>query len=418
MHTAPNLQKDKSQTNKKFHKISPDPDFSDSSKILVSGKKEREQESNSNSESNIESNTESESYNKFFGGYGIGGGGSKGIERSISLKTNRHNIKKNIYTNNTKVPIEEMNAHDFSKEENNLPQVRGAHQLVKFGEMHVRNSCHTFTEQSDEYFAIANTKRRVSGVDAPNTPNIRQNHVYKGALSMREIFHTPNTPNNNNRSNTGKSPSIIVSSRIEEREEDKSDSESNRSIESSDREFKQAPILNKSSSLFSMGNPSNAVNISNNYKHNEHKNLRQVYEIDVFIILPDDKFKHIWDIIITLLLLFSAIVTPFRIAFYDYDSIEWLVLDLIVDIFFAFDIICNFITAYFDSEENLIIDRKKIACTYLKTWFTIDFVSIIPISLIMNSQRDYTSLARLARLPRLYRLIKMAKYIYTIYIYI
>ena len=54
--------------------------------------------------------------------------------------------------------------------------------------------------------------------------------------------------------------------------------------------------------------------------------------------------------------------------------------------------------------------RKKIALSYLKTWFFIDSISIIPVSIILDSNKDYTSLARIARLPRLYRLLKMTKY--------
>jgi hypothetical protein len=55
--------------------------------------------------------------------------------------------------------------------------------------------------------------------------------------------------------------------------------------------------------------------------------------------------------------------------------------------------------------------RKKIALTYLKTWFFFDFISIIPVSIILDSNKDYTSLARIARLPRLYRVLKMTKYL-------
>jgi hypothetical protein len=92
------------------------------------------------------------------------------------------------------------------------------------------------------------------------------------------------------------------------------------------------------------------------------------------------------------------------------DEIEWIVIDSLVDILFGIDIVINFLTAYFDYEDNLVTDRKKIRNNYLTGWFFIDFVSILPVSLILQSGRDYASLARLARLPRLYRLMKMAKY--------
>ena len=45
---------------------------------------------------------------------------------------------------------------------------------------------------------------------------------------------------------------------------------------------------------------------------------------------------------------------------------------------------------------------------YLRTWFTIDLVAVIPVSLILKTG-SYNSLARLARFPKLYRLIKISR---------
>jgi hypothetical protein len=91
------------------------------------------------------------------------------------------------------------------------------------------------------------------------------------------------------------------------------------------------------------------------------------------------------------------------------DTLEWIIVDTIVDVIFAVDIFFNFFTAYVDDEENLILSRGRIAKKYLTGWFLIDTISIIPVSLILQSGRDYASLARLTRLPRLYRLMKMTK---------
>ena len=116
-------------------------------------------------------------------------------------------------------------------------------------------------------------------------------------------------------------------------------------------------------------------------------------------------------------MLFTALVTPFRIAYYDDDPLGWIITNTLVDFLFAVDIILNFFSAYFDSNEELVTDKRLIAKEYLRGWFIIDFVAILPLNYALGSTQDYTSLARLARLPRLYKLIKMAKYLY-IYIYI
>ena len=53
-------------------------------------------------------------------------------------------------------------------------------------------------------------------------------------------------------------------------------------------------------------------------------------------------------------------------------------------------------------------DRWRIAKSYLKSWFFIDIISILPISQFIEVG-DYASLARITRLPKLYRLIKITK---------
>jgi hypothetical protein len=77
---------------------------------------------------------------------------------------------------------------------------------------------------------------------------------------------------------------------------------------------------------------------------------------------------------------------------------------------FLIDLVLNFFSAYYDDEDDLIIDRTIIALRYLKSWFFIDFIAIIPFGAIASSTGDMSSLSRLAKLPRLYRLLKMTKY--------
>jgi hypothetical protein len=94
------------------------------------------------------------------------------------------------------------------------------------------------------------------------------------------------------------------------------------------------------------------------------------------------------------ILIYTTLVNPFRIAFYDEDPITWIVIDSIVDIIFTIDIILNFFTSYVDKDENLITDKPTIAKTYIRGWFIIDVVSVFPISLLLQSQRDYTTLGK------------------------
>ena len=143
-------------------------------------------------------------------------------------------------------------------------------------------------------------------------------------------------------------------------------------------------------------------------KYNATGKLRDLKEYKYCVILPDERWKVAWDFFIILLILFSGIYTPFRIAFYEQDTTFWIVLELVVDAFFLMDILLTFVSAYYDHNETLIDQRSRIACSYVRSWFAIDVVSVFPLSLIMEGAK-LNSLGKLARLPRIYRFVKVLK---------
>ena len=75
-------------------------------------------------------------------------------------------------------------------------------------------------------------------------------------------------------------------------------------------------------------------------------------------------------------MLATGIITPFRVAFVDSDATSWNVIDYMFDGLFAFDILMNFISAYHDKNNRLVVDMKKIAKNYLLGWFIIDACSM------------------------------------------
>ena len=77
-------------------------------------------------------------------------------------------------------------------------------------------------------------------------------------------------------------------------------------------------------------------------------------------------------------------VAPARVAFVTADSHYWIFINFTVDICFFIDMIIVFNSALYDSDFNIIQDRKEIANIYLKGWFFIDLVSIIPFDFVMN----------------------------------
>ena len=76
--------------------------------------------------------------------------------------------------------------------------------------------------------------------------------------------------------------------------------------------------------------------------------LRHLKKYKYFIILPDENFRIIWDIVMTFLLFYTFFVTPYRIAFED-ESLWLIILDQGVDFIFLADIIITFFLAFHNS---------------------------------------------------------------------
>ena len=131
------------------------------------------------------------------------------------------------------------------------------------------------------------------------------------------------------------------------------------------------------------------------------------------MLYPEDTFMNFWDIYIAFFLIFSCLVTPYRLALVKEDSENWKIVNGFIDIMFLIDIILIFQTTYYDEEFNLITSRKTIACNYLQGWFTIDFVAIVPFELILGGGGggNVNNMVRIARIGKMYKLVKLTKLI-------
>ncbi|CEM05198.1 unnamed protein product [Vitrella brassicaformis CCMP3155] len=123
---------------------------------------------------------------------------------------------------------------------------------------------------------------------------------------------------------------------------------------------------------------------------------------------PFDPARINFDLLMLLSILYVAIVAPLKICFdVPHETVFWFTIDRFVDVLFITDIVFNFFTAH---EENavLIIDGRRNAIHYLKTWFLLDLVSSIPLEFIFFLSSGASSLSVL-QLPRLLRIIKIFK---------
>ncbi|XP_071040317.1 voltage-gated inwardly rectifying potassium channel KCNH7 isoform X14 [Parasteatoda tepidariorum] len=138
-------------------------------------------------------------------------------------------------------------------------------------------------------------------------------------------------------------------------------------------------------------------------------------------ILHYSPFKAVWDWIILLLVMYTAIFTPYVAAFLlseekdkrnkKYGDDPIVVIDLLVDVMFIIDILINFRTTYVNSNDEVISHPGRIAVHYLRGWFIIDVVAAIPFDLLfLGSETDETTtLIGLLKTARLLRLVRVAR---------
>ncbi|XP_026181869.1 potassium voltage-gated channel subfamily H member 6a isoform X3 [Mastacembelus armatus] len=151
----------------------------------------------------------------------------------------------------------------------------------------------------------------------------------------------------------------------------------------------------------------------------------QAPRIHKCIILHYSPFKAVWDWIILLLVIYTAIFTPYSAAFLlneveeerrrtcGYICNPLNVVDLVVDIMFIVDILINFRTTYVNHNDEVVSHPGRIAQHYFKGWFLIDIVAAIPFDLLIfrsgSEEPQTTTLTGLLKTARLLRLVRVAR---------
>ncbi|XP_052360588.1 potassium voltage-gated channel subfamily H member 2 isoform X1 [Oncorhynchus keta] len=148
----------------------------------------------------------------------------------------------------------------------------------------------------------------------------------------------------------------------------------------------------------------------------------QAPRIHKWTVLHYSPFKAVWDWLILLLVIYTAILTPYSAAFLlnDHEEAAMVncgyscsplnVVDLIVDIMFIVDIVINFRTTYVNTNDEVVSAPLRIAVHYFKGWFLIDMVAAIPFDLLIyRSGEETTTLIGLLKTARLLRLVRVAR---------
>lgn len=137
------------------------------------------------------------------------------------------------------------------------------------------------------------------------------------------------------------------------------------------------------------------------------------------LLLPDSTFRTRWDVLILVLVIYYGILIPMRVAFNSEESSAPMAsdqimqsLDVFANVVFSVDMVLNFRTAYREKGE-MVTNEKLVAWNYLKFWFWIDLISILPFDAILGSEStgsfNYNILLRLLRIFKLFRVFRVMR---------
>lgn len=104
---------------------------------------------------------------------------------------------------------------------------------------------------------------------------------------------------------------------------------------------------------------------------------------DILLIDPEGNFNKFWNVVIVMLLIYTATYMPYKLAFIsENDTDTSFYIDTIVDFLFISDIYFNFNSPIKKKDETFEFSRKTIASAYLKSWFSVDLLASLPMALI------------------------------------
>ena len=125
-----------------------------------------------------------------------------------------------------------------------------------------------------------------------------------------------------------------------------------------------------------------------------------------------------WDLITSISLLFVVFVTPFEVAFVTETRVNLLfVVNHCVNTVFILDIASTFMLPVVRSDGVVIKSHSYIAKQYFKSWFFLDFISVLPFDVVYlagvfgppEDPNVDPSALRAIRIIRLVRLVKLLR---------
>eukprot|EP00439_Symbiodinium_sp_Y106_P085671 s509_g29.t1 len=106
-----------------------------------------------------------------------------------------------------------------------------------------------------------------------------------------------------------------------------------------------------------------------------------------YVINPEsNRCLMVWQMVTTIAMVFVALITPLQVGLFEMQVDMLLAISLCIDIIFLADMILQFFTMLSLVHVGPDLRERKISRHYMKTWFALDFITLIPwdvISLII-----------------------------------
>ncbi|MBN2385213.1 ion transporter [bacterium] len=132
------------------------------------------------------------------------------------------------------------------------------------------------------------------------------------------------------------------------------------------------------------------------------------------VFKPHSPFKRVWNSIAFWLALYSGLIMPFNFVYSIEPTLLLRVLDILITLFFLFDMVMSMRTAY-SRNGILIINQRSITLNYLKTWFCIDVIANFPYELfgffIPSFTENGLPVLSLLGLPHTLRVFRAFRYL-------
>lgn len=133
--------------------------------------------------------------------------------------------------------------------------------------------------------------------------------------------------------------------------------------------------------------------------------------LNYLVIRKDNTCKKIFDFIMLFVTCQNIFSNAYYSAFGIPTTLQFIIIDNVIEGFFWLDIVFNFCEEYMDDETfNYVSDFMSIAKHYLKGTFVVDFLACLPFSFFFSViqsrtlNKDHVRLFRLIKLLRLPRL--------------